>query len=439
MLRDRTPPGSVIMLSLPNCIEFPATFFAIIVSRNTVFPLWFDTGKSELLSHIRDSRAIALIGSPQACAAAAPHLQFTLSPSELPTLPPAQALPVPDHAPASGMLLCSSGTTGRPKIAFRDAHALDAVSRNMCQAIDFRPTDRVLSVIPLCHSYGVEHGLFAPIYAGSTTHLLPGLDLPLMLSELTDHAITILPASPSICEMMCQSSDARPLPHLRRAYTAGAPLPPSVSHAFHSLYGQRLGQVYGATEVGSVTFNDPDTPDFDPRSVGLPYEDVRIRVVDPETRAPLAPNATGEIHVSAPSMLHHYLNEPTLPAIDGYFATGDLGHLDEAGRLTITGRLKLLVDVGGLKVNLLEVEEALLQHETVAAAAVLPIRVSETVYRLKAVVTPNDPQRPPVPEELRRFLRERLTAYKVPRVIEVRLTLPRSPTGKILRHRLEAP
>ena len=156
-------------------------------------------------------------------------------------------------------------------------------------------------------------------------------------------------------------------------------------------------------------------------------------------RAGLPAGVEGELLIAAPSMFRGYLHETTPSTLDGFFPTGDVGKIDEFGNLTITGRLKLLIEVGGLKVNVLEVEELLAQHPSVAEAAVVAIRVSETVSRLKAVVTPRNLNQPPVPEELRRFLRERLTAYKVPRVVEVRTSLPRSPSGKILRRLLEAP
>ncbi|MDB5319168.1 MAG: AMP-dependent synthetase and ligase, partial [Phycisphaerales bacterium] len=165
----------------------------------------------------------------------------------------------------------------------------------------------------------------------------------------------------------------------------------------------------------------------------------RVKIVDPLSRAEIGVGADGELLIAAPSMFRGYLNESEPSTVDGFFSTGDLGRLDEFGNLTITGRLKLLIEVGGLKVNVLEVEELLAQHPSVAEAAVVAIRVSETVSRLKAVVTPRDANCPPVPEELRRFLRERLTAYKVPRVVEVRASLPRSPSGKVLRRLLETP
>jgi long-chain acyl-CoA synthetase len=140
-------------------------------------------------------------------------------------------------------------------------------------------------------------------------------------------------------------------------------------------------------------------------------------------------------------MLSHYVGDDSAPTEGGFFLTGDLGRLDARGNLTITGRTKLLIDVGGLKVNPLEVEAVLSQHPAVERCVVVPVKVSDTVSRLKAIVTPRDgapPEDAPTPEALRRFARERLVPYKVPRVFEVRASLPLSPTGKILRHLVAA-
>jgi long-chain acyl-CoA synthetase len=264
------------------------------------------------------------------------------------------------------------------------------------------------------------------------------LDLGVVVSQLLEGGITLFPSVPSVYDMMCRVGEGRRSATLRKAYAAGAPLPASVYAAFEAKYGVRIGQLYGATEIGSVSFADPDGPNFEPRGVGRPFRGVDVRVIDPATREARAAEEEGEVLVSAPSMLREYLNETTPAADVGYFSTGDLGRVDAHGNLFITGRLKLLVDIGGQKVNVLEVEELLARHPAVGEAAVVAVKVSETVSRLKAVVTARDVARPPAPEELRRFLRERLSAYKVPREIEVRPALPRSASGKVLRRLLEA-
>ncbi|HEY7117024.1 MAG TPA: class I adenylate-forming enzyme family protein [Tepidisphaeraceae bacterium] len=426
--------GDVVMVCLPNRIEYPVAFLGALRAGCAVFPVSADTTDAELVTLARQANASAIIGTQRACAALAGVVSVAITPEEV--------LSHPDHAVESAggdLLLCSSGTTGRPKIVVRDARSLDAVSANMVKGVGFGPDDRVLAVVPLCHSYGLEHGLLAPVWAGSGVRLCAGLDMNGVMAELTGGGVTMFPAVPSVYEMMCQQGGDRRPTSLRKTYAAGAPLPASVYEAFEAKFGVRIGQLYGATEVGSVAFADPDSAHFDARSVGRAFDGVVLKVVDPTNRQEVPTGSEGEVLIAAPSMFRGYLNQAEPATSDGFFATGDLGRVDEFGNLRITGRLKLLVDVGGLKVNVLEVEELLSRHPSVAEAAVIGMPVTQTVSRLKAVVTARDPARPPVVEELRHFLRERLTGYKVPRVIEVVPSLPRSASGKVLRRLLETP
>jgi long-chain acyl-CoA synthetase len=434
-LRTALPAGGVVMLCTPNVVEYPVAFLGVLAAGCDVFPVSADSTEVELKSLAERAGVSAVVGVARACAALADEVGVVIPVTEV-----LEARNT-DAAGAGGgdLLLCSSGTTGRPKIVVRDAASVDAVSANMVEGVGFRADDRVLAIVPLCHSYGLEHGLLAPVWVGSTVHLCAGLDLGVVMPQLVDGGITLFPSVPSVYDMICQVGDGRRLGALRKAYAAGAPLPASVYEKFEARYGVRIGQLYGATEIGSVSFADPGGPHYEPRGVGRPFTGVRVKVIDPDTRAERLPGAEGEVLVAAPSMLRGYLNE-SMPATDGgFFSTGDLGRVDEHGNLIITGRLKLLIEVGGQKVNVLEVEELLAGHASVGDAAVVEVRVSETVSRLKAVVTPRDSACPPSPEELRRFLRERLSAFKVPREIEVRSALPRSASGKVLRRLLEAP
>jgi long-chain acyl-CoA synthetase len=337
------------------------------------------------------------------------------------------------------MLLQSSGTTGLPKIVRREAAALDAVAENMVHAIGFTPQDVVLAPLPLCHSYGVEHGLLAPLWAGSCVRFTHAFDPPVVLDQLRTGGITLFPAVPFMYEILAQLGDPGTFPTLRRAYSAGGSLPAGVRQAFHQRSGVHITQLYGASEIGSVTFARAEAPGFDPSSVGTPMRGVSIKILDiqtPDADNPLPPGQEGQVAVAAPSMLSGYLGGQPAPLIAGHFLTGDLGRLDQYGALTITGRLKLLIDVGGLKVNPLEVEGVLASHPQVAECVVVPMRVTETVNRLKAVIVAREGQAAPSPEALRAFVKQRLSAYKVPRVFELRPSLPKSATGKIVRHKV---
>lgn len=327
-----------------------------------------------------------------------------------------------------------------PKIARRDGASLDAVSSAMVEACRFTPADHVLAAVPLCHSYGLEHGLLAPIVAGSCVHVCEKFEIASVIAELREGGITMLPGVPFMFDMLARAEGAT-FPTLRRAYSAGGPLPLLTSETFLARSNLRIGQVYGATEVGSVTFNDPDSQGFEPPSVGIAMQGVDIRIVsatEPKIREPLPAGIEGQVAIAARSMMSGYVCGQEVPLLDGYYLTGDLGIMNAAGALTITGRLNLLIDVGGRKVNPAEVEAVLRQHPGVASCVVVPLRLSQTVCRVKAIVTRADFGAGVAAGDLRAFARQRLSGYKVPRVIEFREELPISPSGKVPRSRVDA-
>ena len=136
----------------------------------------------------------------------------------------------------------------------RDGPSLDAVCGNCVDATALTPDDRVLGMVPLCHSYGVEHGILAPTYAGCAVHLCRGFDIQVVVDQLRRGRITVLPGVPSIFEMLAGLGDGGlAFPDLRCAYSAGSGLPMSVFEACRGKLQLRVGQLYGSTEVGSVT------------------------------------------------------------------------------------------------------------------------------------------------------------------------------------------
>jgi long-chain acyl-CoA synthetase len=430
-------PGEVVVLITGNRVEFSVAALAAWSAGAALMPVHPSIADAELATVIQRTRARAVMTDPR-CARS---YETSVPRIDLDTFGVQAAKSTRRTSDAAALLLQSSGTTGLPKIAWRPCPAIDAVARNVAEATGLRPSDRVFAAIPICHAYGIENGFLAAVWAGATVHLCDGLDVPTAAAELGGNA-TVFPGVPFMFEVLSKmntKSQDSGTPTLRLAYSAGAPLPAQVSQGFTERFGLRVGQLYGASELGSVTFGDPDAPDFDPASAGVAMAGVRILILDqddPDTLRPLAPGGEGQVAIHAPSMLARYV-EADAPVINGYFMTGDLGRLDERGRLHITGRLKHLIDVGGMKVNPAEVELILKQHPAVAECVVVPIAVTQTVNRLKAIVTPSGSV-PLDEDDLRAFARERLAGFKVPRVIEVRQTLPRSPTGKILRRELEA-
>lgn len=444
-IRRVLPPHAVVLIAYANQIELPMALLAVLAAGATAFPVHPQTPLAELQNAARRSRAAALLGTAAHCQTAASIGLRTLTLTPWPTLP-GQAAPDFDHVltgDGARLYLLSSGTTGLPKIVVRTADALDAVARNVACAARLEPGDVVLGVTPGCHSYGVENVILAPLYAGCTVHLCQRFDTLRIHRAAAEGRISVFPGVPAMFELLAENTtQPASFAAARCVYSAGATLPRAVFDKFADRCGAPIGQLYGMSEVGSVTFNDPTAPHHDPACVGLPMHGVRVRIArrsGAAARIDAAPSEEGEVRITAPSMLCGYLADdgmtvaPPSTLRDGFLETGDLGRIDERGRLTITGRTKLVVDVAGLKVNLLEVEDTMRSHPEVRDCVVVPVAVSGTVIRLKAVVVPRAPDAPPAPDLLREFLRDRLAPHKIPRVFDTRASLPRSPTGKILR------
>lgn len=438
-LRSHFSPGSVILLVAPPSARYLIAFHACLAADMVVFPLSIHSTASERQQAAKQSSATGCISEVE--------LQANSSVKHIPL----QSVPVmqSDGAIASkalnhftgqgSLLLQSSGTTGLPKIVRRSLSALVAVGENCRKHIGMTPDDRMLAVIPISHSYGIDHAVLAAVLAGSTVELSGNFDSAKTIARLNSHEITLFPAVPFVFEALVQSSaKSRNLPRLRHAFSAGSPLPRRIFDAFDRSFAVPIGQIYGSTEFGSITFNDPTRSPFDPLCVGRPMADVNLRIVDrdqPLLSRPLDVNTEGQLAVAANSMFDAYLAQRDGALDDGWFLPADLARLDAHGRLTITGRTKLLIDVGGLKVNPLEVEATLAEHPAVREAIVVPVSLSETVQRVKAFIIWREGKGDIA--DLRSFAQGHLAPHKVPRVFEECSTLPRTPTGKVIRSALQ--
>lgn len=437
-LDDRLPADAVVMLASPNRPAVLPAFLGVLASGRTAFPIDPALTVHEIQSLANKTHTAVIVAERS--------LQAVLDSLDLPVVDLAglsetadslQPTSFIDRSEDAWLLLQSSGTTGGPKIVRRNGPSLDAVARNVANAVGLRPDDRVVAAVPLSHSYGIENSLLAPLVAGAgMLHHVVDADQPGRGFDPTlavTSGATVLPGVPAMFEMIDRMGAGRG--RLRLAYSAGAPLPIELAERLEQRDGLRLGQLYGSTEIGSVTFGHA------PDSVGQPMQNVDVLILDsenPDPAQPLPAGTVGHVAVRAPSMFAGYLGPESLTAdnvIDGYFLTGDLGQLDDQRRLQITGRLKLLIDIGGVKVNPIEVEHVIGSHPQIAECVVVPDPVSTTINRVKAVITATNGHIDQA--ALRRFLRERLAAHKVPRSFEVRAELPKSPTGKILRRKLQ--
>jgi acyl-CoA synthetase (AMP-forming)/AMP-acid ligase II len=429
--------GKVLLVALPNGPEFVVAVLAGLWAGAWVLPAPPDLPPAALDELARGVGARIAI-APGPLLARLPGLEQRV-PSEPLCRLPAGAAARPAPSSTGALLLRTSATTGASKIARRAVSALEAVGEGCRQRIGICADDRMLMAVPIFHSYGIEQGLFTAILAGCRVELHASFDASRVREALLQGRVTILPGVPVIVDALARLGPAR-APALRRVYSAGSPLPRRVADAFEQSYGVRVGQIYGATEFGAVTFNDPDQADFDPESAGRPLDGAELRIAATphgEGHPAGRTGGEGEVTVGGPSVLIEYLGDPEPVAPEGLVRSGDLGRIDARGRVFITGRLKLLIDVGGFKVNPAEVQAVLMRHPQVREAIVLPLAYTDTASRLRAVVIP-EPGCTPSKDELRAFARNHLMPYQIPRSIEFRTDVPRSPTGKILRSALEA-
>ena len=332
----------------------------------------------------------------------------------------------------------SAGCTGGPKRVPRTHGQLRAEADSLVATLGLTPADVVFSTIPLFHSYGLGSCMLAALASGATLTLLEDphpfvLQRDHALDVLTRARATVFPAVPFILRLLAEAPGHGDLSSLRLCLSAASALPRPTFEAFAQRFGVPIRQLYGSTETGAVAANLDDDPWTTWRSVGRPLDGVEVGVLD-AAGEPAADGRIGEIAIRSPAMTLGYAGRPQLNGelfAGGWFLTNDRGRVDEAGRVHITGRKQLLIDVKGDKVDPVEVEDVLAVHPRVHEVVVVGVESgAEGEDLIKAVVVPDGSCEA---RELIRYARERLSNYKVPQMIEFRDDIPRSPSGDVLR------
>jgi long-chain acyl-CoA synthetase len=338
------------------------------------------------------------------------------------------------------VLLYTSGTSGRPKGVMLTHANLSWNIRQIQEWVHFTRDDVMLGVLPQFHSFGMTVLTLAPLTLGIKVVYTARFVPHRIVKLFREHRPTVFIAIPSMYNALLGVKDAGPddFASLRYAVSGAEPLPESVADGFKSRFGVTIAEGYGLTETAPVT-NWCRPEDYRRHSVGMPMPWIEERIVDPATGRELPANTDGEIRIAGPNVMKGYYKLPaeTAAAFDerGALRTGDIGRLDNAGHLYITGRLKEMLIVGGENVFPREIEEVLNKHASVAASGVIgmqdPVRGELPVAFVEMKEGQAFDER-----ALRSWCREHLAGYKVPAEIRVMEQLPRSPTGKILRREL---
>ncbi|WP_026929781.1 AMP-binding protein [Glycomyces tenuis] len=459
-------PGSRVAMIVPNVPDFPRVYYAALSLGAVVVPIHLLFKADEIAFVLADAEADLVVAAAPMLAEAAPAaaragvpLATVLAPDglELGGAPVARleaeaeaATPIVRHTPmnplAAATILYTSGTTGTPKGAVGSHLAMiEQVHCSLIDSFDMRADDIVYGGLPFFHSFGQMAVLNIAFRVGASIILLPKFDPDEALELLVRHGATAFTAVPTNFAGMVAAAARNPeRPPLRYAVSGGAALPPALLEAFQEAYGAEVHEGYGLTETSpSCTFNTVFEP-IRPGTVGRPMWGVDVAVAEAKTEGRIEliaePDTLGEIVVRGHNLMKGYLGRPDASeaaVVDGWFRTGDLGTVDADGIVTIVDRKKDMIIRNGYNVYPSEVEAVLAAYPGVALAAVFGLPHETHGQEVHAAVVPAEGASVD-PAAVVAHMKEKVAAYKYPRVVHVVDELPLGPSGKVLKRELVA-
>lgn len=455
--------GDRVALRAGNTPEFVVGLLAAARSHLVVVPVDPALSTAETHQRIAETGARVVLVDPdrRSKATDAPTsrpewtLKVTLSPepggaaADLAITTPAgpRAASIPGLTPDDVLIMFTGGTTARPKMVPWTHENIAASLAGVVATYGLGPDDATVAVMPMFHGHGLIAGLLATLASGGLV-LLPAqgkFSAHTFWEDAVAAGATWYTAVPTIHKILLARADSEypgpdRAPRLRFIRSCSAPLNPVTAHALQSSFGAQVLSAYGMTETThQATSMSPaagasEGADTVGRSSG-----VQIRIVGDDNR-PCPVNVTGEVWLRGRTVVRGYLDNPAETArsfTDGWFHTGDLGSVDADGVLTLTGRIKELINRGGEKISPEHVEEVLGAHAGIGEAAVFGIPDPLYGERVNAAVVA-DPGASLDQQELHAYCKARLSAFEVPDEIAIVASLPHTAKGSIDRGALLA-
>ncbi len=443
-------PGERVAIVLANTPEFVFAYFGALRAGLVAVPANTGSTAAELSWLVADSGARAVVFDRTSAQVV----------RELPVRPEAPLLRIVVGAPAPGevafgsfsgiprahegdpealgLLMYTSGTSGRPKGAMLSHRALLASVEQVhsLQVPPVLPDDVVLLVLPLFHVYALNGTLAAVARSGACAVLLERFDPVGTLEVVQREGVTNIPGAPPMFVAWSQTPGlAQAFAGVRLLLTGAAPMPASVLEEIRTATGLPVFEGYGLTEAAPGVTSTLVGGVAKPGSVGRPLPGVELRLVDEEGEPP-EEGDPGEIQVRGPNLFAGYWPDGSGgPDDEGWYATGDVAYVDDDGDLVLVDRRKELVIVSGFNVYPREVEDVLAEHPDVAEVAVVGVPHPYTGEAVKAYVVPR-PGSHLAPSDVTAFVGTRLARFKWPTIIEMVDALPHSATGKVAKGRL---
>lgn len=460
--------GEHVALMIPNLPFFPIAYYGALKAGCTVVPFNVLLKGREVEYHLQDSDSVVLVAfegffeeAYKGFQAAPGCRNLIVCTGDMMAPPPVQDPKVTTFGrvlgPAShvfdtvqtmpddtAVILYTSGTTGKPKGAeLSHFNMFFNAMFTVKWLLDGMPNDVALAVLPLFHSFGQTCMMNAMFSCGGAITLLPRFEPAATLGIMQRDGVTLFAGVPTMYWALLNFPDADKFDldkirsTLRLAVSGAASLPLEVMKSFEAKYGVPILEGYGLSETSPVaSFNVLDKP-RKAGSIGVPIWGVDMKVVDPEMKE-VPVGDLGEITIRGHNVMKGYYKKPeatTEAFAGGWFHTGDIARVDEDGYFYIVDRLKDMIIRGGFNVYPREIEELLLTHPAVSLTAVVGVPDQQMGEEVKAFVVLK-PGQTATEQEIIEFCKERIAAYKYPRLVEFRPTLPMTATGKILKREL---
>jgi len=338
------------------------------------------------------------------------------------------------------VIIYTSGTTGHPKGAMLSHRNIVSNSKSCTYVLEINKKDKILLFLPMFHSFTELVCMVLPVHFGVPIVLVDRIDRVEIRAAIKRYRPTLLIGVPSVYSALLGAKlnpITRWLNPVRLYISGGAPLPVEVLLRFEEKFRRPLIEGYGLSEASPVVSVIPIYGEHKPGSVGLPVENVEVRIVD-ENGKDVPQGHDGELIVRGPNVMMGYYNQPEETAKtlrDGWLYTGDIAHFDEDGYIFIVERKKDMLIYRGCNIYPREVEEILYKHPAIQDAAVVGVPDATRGEMPKAFVVLKEGAHA-TEKELKRFCMEHLARYKVPRIFSFETDLPRTPTGKVLKKEL---
>ncbi|HWL13929.1 MAG TPA: AMP-binding protein, partial [Ureibacillus sp.] len=336
----------------------------------------------------------------------------------------------------------TGGTTGSPKGVMLTHKNLIANTK-MCDAWMYECKEGeeiILGILPFFHVYGMTTVLLLSVMKSFKMVLLPKFDVEQALKTIEKQKPTLFPGAPTMYIGLLSHPEIGNynLSSIKACLSGSSALPVDVQQKFEAITGGKLVEGYGLTETSPVTHANFIWDERVTGSIGVPWPDTDATIIQSSDGKILPPGEVGEIAIKGPQVMKGYWNrleETAMSFVDGWFLTGDLGYMDDKGYFYVVDRKKDIIIAGGFNIYPREVEEVLYEHAAIQECVVAGIPDPYRGETVKAYIVLREGKKV-TEEELNKYCRDRLAAYKVPRLYEFRKELPKTAVGKILRRTL---